>query len=134
LPDLYHKRQARKKFRQFINDELVWRSQYELLNGLFSLDRLPTVIRESNRKLQALIDDGQYRFDRLNPNLFTYDRTSLIVRNVNDNERLDDHAFERKFQLNLTSTNVKDRIDIINGIILGRHLSNKRMTLDTTFQ
>ena len=119
MPDLFHQRQARKKFRRFITDELVWRSQYESLNGLFCLERLPQVIRESSDKLQALLEDGHYRFDRINPNLFTYDQTDLIIRNVTDDELLDDHALEQKFEFNFSQSEVKDRVEIINDLILG---------------
>lgn len=120
LPDLYHQRQARRKFRRFVNEELVWRSQYELLNGIYCVDRLPQVIRESNEKLHALVKDGRYRFDRLNPNIFTYDQTNLIVRNVNDDDILDDQTLERRFELNFSQIEVKDRVEVINDYILGK--------------
>ncbi|CAF3362886.1 unnamed protein product [Rotaria sp. Silwood1] len=120
LPDLYHQRQARKKFRRFINDELVWRAQYELLNGLYCLDRISSVIKESNEKIQALLEDGSYRFDRVNPNLFTYDQTNLIIRNVTDDEVLDDPTLERKFEFNFTQSDVKDRVEIINELLIGQ--------------
>ncbi|CAF2364314.1 unnamed protein product [Rotaria sp. Silwood2] len=120
LPDLYRQRQARKKFRRFINDELVWRAQYELLNGLYCLDRISSVIKESNEKIQALLEDGSYRFDRINPNLFTYDQTNLIIRNVTDDEVLDDPTLERKFEFNFTQSDVKDRAEIINELLIGK--------------
>ncbi|CAF0806977.1 unnamed protein product [Adineta steineri] len=120
LPDLYHQSQARKKFRRFINDELVWRSQYELLNGLYCLDRIPCVIKETNDKLQAVLEDGRYRFDRINPNLFTYDQTNLIIRNITDDEILDDLTLEQKFEFNFTQSDVKDRLEIINELVTGQ--------------
>ena len=84
------------------------------------MDRLPLVIRDTNEKMQALLEDGRYRFDRVNPNLFTYDQTNLIIRNVTDDEVLDDHALEQKFDFNFSQTDVKDRIEIINELILGK--------------
>jgi hypothetical protein len=120
IPDLYRQRQARKKFRRFINDEFVWRSQYELLNGLYCIDRIPSIIRESNEKIQALLEDGRYRFDRINPNLFTYDQTNLIIRNITDDEVLDDQTLEKKFDFNFTQSDVKDRVEIINDLIIGK--------------
>jgi len=121
LPDLYRQRQARKKFRRYINEELVWRSQYELLNGLYCLDRIPLVIRETNDKIQALLEDGRYRFDRMDPNLYTYDQTNLIIRNINDDEILDDQTLEQKFDFNFTQSDVKDRIEIINDLVIGKN-------------
>jgi len=121
LPDLYRQKQARKKFRRYINDELVWRSQYELLNGIYCLDRIPLIIRETNDKIQALLEDGHYRFDRLDPNLFTYDKTNLIIRNITDDEILDDQILEQKFEFNFTHSDVKDRIEIINELITGKN-------------
>jgi hypothetical protein len=120
LPDLYRQKQARKKFRRFINEELIWRSQYELVNGLYCLDRIPGIIRESNDKLQALLEDGRYRFDRIDPNVFTYDQTNLIIRNITDDEILDDQTLEQKFEFNYTQTDVKDRIEIINDLVIGK--------------
>ncbi|CAF2036857.1 unnamed protein product [Rotaria magnacalcarata] len=111
---------ARKKFRRFITDEFVWRSQYELLNGVYCLDHLPSVVKESNDKIQALLDDGCYRFDRINPNLLTYDQTNLIIRNVTDDEILDDRTLEQKFDFNFTQSDVKDRIEIINELLIGQ--------------
>lgn len=90
------------------------------MNGAYCLDRLPVVIRESNEKLHAMLEDGRYRFDRLNPNLFTYDRTNLIIRHVTDDEVLDDHALDQKFDFNFSQTDVKDRIEIINELVLGQ--------------
>ncbi len=119
MPDLYRQRQARKKFRRFINEELIWRSQYELLNGIYCLDRVPHIIEESNDKLRVLLEDGHYRFDRIDPNLFTYDQTNLIIRNITDDEILDDQGLEQKFEFNFTQTDVKDRIEIINDLITG---------------
>ena len=119
LPDLYRQRQARKKFRRFINEELTWRSQYELLNGIYCLDRVPIVIKESNEKIQTLLEDGRYRFDRIDPNLFTYDQTNLIIRNITDDEILDDQTLEQKFEFDFTQANVKDRIESINDLITG---------------
>ncbi|CAF5067482.1 unnamed protein product, partial [Rotaria magnacalcarata] len=119
LPDFYRQKQARKKFRRFITDEFVWRSQYELLNGVYCLDHLPSVVKESNDKIQALLDDGCYRFDRINPNLLTYDQTNLIIRNVTDDEILDDRTLEQKFDFNFTQSDVKDRIEIINELLIG---------------
>ncbi len=120
LPELYRQKQARKKFRRFINDELVWRSQYELLNGIYCLDRIPLIIRETSEKVQALLEDGRYRFDRLDPNLFTYDQTNLIIRNITDEEILDDQTLEKKFDFNFTQSDVKDRIEIINDLVTGK--------------
>ena len=80
---------------------------------------MPFVIRESNEKLQALLKDGQFRFDRLNPNLFTFDQTNLIIRNVSDDDLLDDHNLDQKFELNFSQTDVKDRVEVINDLILG---------------
>ncbi|CAF3771267.1 unnamed protein product [Rotaria magnacalcarata] len=120
LPDFYRQKQARKKFRRFITDEFVWRSQYELLNGVYCLDHLPSVVKESNDKIQALLDDGCYRFDRINPNLLTYDQTNLIIRNVTDDEILDDRTLEQKFDFNFTQSDVKDRIEIINELLIGQ--------------
>jgi hypothetical protein len=120
LPDLYRQRHARKKFRRFINDELIWRSQYELLNGIYCLDRVPLIIREHNDKIQVLLEDGRYRFDRINPNLYTYDQTNLIIRNLTDDELLDDPTLEQKFEFNFTQSDVKDRIEIIKDLVLGK--------------
>ncbi len=124
LPELYRQKQARKKFRRFINDELVWRSQYELLNGIYCLDRIPLIIRETSEKVQALLEDGRYRFDRLDQNLFTYDQTNLIIRNITDEEILDDQTLEKKFDFNFTQSDVKDRIEIINDLVTGKRESN----------
>jgi hypothetical protein len=121
LPDLYRQKQARKKFRRYINDELIWRSQYELLNGIYCLDRIPLIIREINDKLQALLEDGHYRFDHLDPNVFTYDQTNLIIRNITDDEILDDQTLEQKFDFNFTHSDLKDRIEIINELITGKN-------------
>jgi hypothetical protein len=120
LPYLYRQKQARKKFRRFMNDELIWRSQYELLNGVYCLDRIPSIIKESNDKLQAVLEDGRYRFDRINPNLFTYDQTNLIIRNITDDEVLDDQTLEQKFEFDFTQSIVKDRIEIINELVTGK--------------
>jgi len=128
LPDLYRQSQARKKFRRFINDELVWRSQYELLNGLYCLDRIPIIIREMNEKLHVLLEDGRYRFDCIDPNLFTYDKTNLIIRNITDDEILDDRTLEQKFEFNFTQSDVKDRVEVINDLVTGKILlKNKRI-------
>ena len=90
------------------------------MNGVYCLDRLPQVIRESNEKLHALLEDGRYRFDRLNPNFFTYDQGNLIIRRVTDDEVLDDPALDQKFEFNFSQTDVKDRIEIIQELILGQ--------------
>ncbi|CAF0864674.1 unnamed protein product [Adineta ricciae] len=120
LPDLYRQSQARKKFRRFINEELVWRSQYELLNGLYCLDRIPYVINEFNDKLYVLLEDGRYRFDRINPNLFTYDQTNLILRKVTDDEILDDPTLDQKFEFQFLRSDVKDRIEVISELVIGQ--------------
>ena len=90
------------------------------MNGVYCLDRLPNVIRESNEKLHALLEDGRYRFDRLNPNLFTYDQSNLIIHRLTEDEVLDDHGLDQKFEFNFSQTDVKDRIEIIHELILGQ--------------
>ena len=120
LPDLYRQSKARRKFRRFLNDELVWRSQYESLNGLYCIEHLSVVIRECNEKVHAVLLDGHYRFDRLNPNLFTYDHTNLIIRSRADNETLDDATLEQHVELTCTQTEVNDRVEIIHRYLLGK--------------
>lgn len=84
------------------------------------MDRISGVIRESNDKIAAFLEDGRYRFDRLNPNVFTYDETNLIIRNITDDEILDDQALEQKFELNFTQSDAKDRVEIINELLIGK--------------
>ncbi|CAF1458902.1 unnamed protein product, partial [Didymodactylos carnosus] len=126
LPDLYRQRQARKKYRQWINDELIWKSQYELLNGLCAYEKIPLIIREHN-KLNALLKDSRYRFDRINANLFSYDEADLIIMPVdnqlqesNDTQFLSDRTLEKKFEFNFIYTDVKDRIEVINELVTGQ--------------
>lgn len=85
------------------------------------MDRIYGVIRESNEKISALLEDGRYRFDRLNPNLYTYDQTNLIIRNITDDQILDDQTLEQKFELNFSQSDVKDRIEIINELLIGKN-------------
>lgn len=84
------------------------------------MDRISGVVRESNEKINALLEDGRYRFDRLNPNVYTYDQTNLIIRNITDDEILDDQSLEQKFELNFTQSEVKDRVEIINELLIGK--------------
>ncbi|CAF4977431.1 unnamed protein product, partial [Rotaria socialis] len=49
----------------------------------------------------------------------TYDQTNLIIRNVTDDELLDDLTLEQKFDFNFTQSDVKDRIEIINELLIG---------------
>lgn len=84
------------------------------------MDRISGVIRENNDKIAAFLEDGRYRFDRLNPNVFTYDETNLIIRNITDDEILDDQALEQKFELNFTQSDAKDRVEIINELLIGK--------------
>ena len=98
----------------------MWRSQYELLNALYCLDRIPCVIKETNDKLHVLLEDGRYRFDRLNPNLFTYDQSNLIIRKITDDEILDDPTLEQKFEFQFLRSEVKDRMEIINELVTGK--------------
>lgn len=90
------------------------------MNGTFCLDRIPAIIRECNEKIHALLEDGRYRFDCLDSNLFTYDQTNLILRNLTDDDILDDMVLEQKFDFNFTQSDVKDRIEIINDFITGK--------------
>ena len=106
-----------------MKDELAWRSQYELLNGAYCLDRIPSVIKECSEKLHILLEDGRYRFDRLDPNLFTYDQTNLIIRNITDDEILNDQTLEQKFEFNFSQSDVKDRVEIINELMIGKKTS-----------
>lgn len=85
------------------------------------MDRISGVIRESSEKISALLEDGRYRFDRLNPNLYTYDQTNLIIRNITDDQILDDQTLEQKFELNFSQSDVKDRIEIINELLIGKN-------------
>ena len=84
------------------------------------MDRISGVIRDSSDKIFALLEDGRYRFDRLNPNLYTYDQTNLIIRNITDDQILDDQTLEQKFELNFSQSDVKDRIEIINELLIGK--------------
>lgn len=84
------------------------------------MERITGVIRESSEKIFALLEDGRYRFDRLNPNLYTYDQTNLIIRNVTDDQILDDQTLEQKFELNFSQSDVKDRVEIINELLIGK--------------
>jgi hypothetical protein len=43
----------------------------------------------------------------------------LIIRNVTDDEVLDDQTLERKFEFNFTQGDVKDRIEVINELLIG---------------
>ena len=106
-----------------MKDELAWRSQYELLNGVYCLDRIPSVIKETSEKLHILLEDGRYRFDRRDPNLFTYDQTNLIIRNTTDDEILNDQTLEQKFEFNFSQSDVKDRVEIINELMIGKKTS-----------
>jgi hypothetical protein len=119
LPDLYRERQAHIKLRRLFDEELIWRAQYELLIGIYCLDRIPVVIKENSEKLAALLRDGRFRFDRINPNLFAYNETSLIVENPTDDEGLADQILEQKFEFNFTHSDVKDRVETINDLLTG---------------